>query len=144
MPTPIPYPPAPATPACVMLLIPVELVPIVGAGLADMEARRRWITDSDHQLGYRAFVALQDQLMTNCLDTLIAEIRALRGVKPDYASVPAEDRTTDMYRDFNDLIDHLNTITFALRGGEEPDDHILLALRGIVAASETRNIIDEL
>lgn len=141
---PIPFPPAPLAPSCVLLLIPVELVPIVGARFADMESRGRWLTSEDYQLGYAAFVELQAQLMSNCLDSLIAEIRALRGIKPEHAGVPEDERTIDMYRDFNDLIIHLNTITFALRGGEEPDDHILLALRGIVAASETRNVIDEL
>lgn len=144
MPKPIPYPPAPATQTCVMLLVPVELVSIVGARFADMESRGRWATDSDYELGYRAFVELQAQLMNNCISDLIAEIRAIRGVKPEFVDVPTDERSTDMYRDFNDLIAHLNTITFALRGGEEPTDHILLALRGIIEASETRNIIDEL
>lgn len=127
---------------CVLLFVPVELVPIVGSLFAQLEARRKWATADDWQQGYRAFIDLQDQLMNNCLETLIQEIRALRGVKPEYAGVAVEDRTTDMYRDFNDLIGHLNPIIFALRGGEDPEDNILQALRGDTAADDTRNVID--
>jgi len=80
--------------------------------------------------------------MTNCLDSLIAEIRAFRGVRPEYAATPEAERTIDMYRDLGDVAAHLNAIVFALRGLEEPDDSILEALRGIVPADEERNIIE--
>lgn len=138
------YPEPPETPTCALVLVPIELVPIVGALFGRMESRHQWATESDWQQGYKAFVELQDQLMNNCLDALITEIRALRGVKPDYVSVPVEERTTEMYRDFNDLIGHLNTIIFALSGGQEHTDHILMALRGEIPASAARNVIEEL
>lgn len=138
------YPDAPIEPGCVVLFIPVELVPIVGGAFKTMEQRRKWATQEDFEQGYRAFADLEAQLMNNCLVELIAEIRAIRGVKPEHSSVPVEDRTTDMYRDFNDIIGHLNTMIFGLTGGIEHDDSILMALRGTVEASETRNVIEEL
>ena len=127
-----------------MLLIPVELVPIVGALLHRMERYTQWETSADWQLGYKAFTELQDQLMNNCLDSLIAEIRALRGVKPDFVDVPVEERTTDMYRDFNDIIGHLLPIIFALRGPEDIPDSLIEALRGDTPADSTRNVVDQL
>lgn len=138
------YPAPVVPPACVLLAIPVELVPIVGALFARMERRSAWSTAADHQLGYKAFVELQDQLMNACIDELIQEIRAIRGVKPDYESVPVDERTTDMYRDFNDLIGHLLPIIFALRGPEDIPDSLIEALRGETPASATRNVVDQL
>lgn len=129
---------------CVLLFVPAELVPIVGSLFGQLEARHKWASAADWQLGYKAFSDLQDQLMNNCLETIVQEIRAIRGVKPDYSSVPVDERTTDMYRDFNDLIGHLNTIIFALQGTEDPEDSILQALRGDTAADATRNVIDYL
>jgi len=136
------YPEPPAEPTCVLLLVPIELVPIVGALFGQMEQRRGWKTTADWEQGYKAFVQLQAQLMSNCLADLIAEIRALRGVKPDYTGVPVEDRTTDMYRDLNDIIGHLNTLIFALSGGLDNDDNIMQILRGDTPATDTRNIVD--
>jgi len=136
------YPDAPAEPGCVVLFVQIELVPLVGGLFKRLEQRRRWATEEDWQQGYRAFVELEAQLMSNCLDSLIAEIRAFRGVRPEYESTPEAERTIDMYRDLGDVAAHLNAIVFALRGLEEPDDSILEALRGIVPADEERNIIE--
>lgn len=138
------YPDPPDVPGCVLLFVPVELVPIVGGAFKRLEARRLWASESDWEQGYRAVVELEAQLMDNCLDSLIAEIRAFRGVRPEYAATPEDERTIDMYRDLGDVAAHLNAIVFALRGLEEPDDSILEALRGIVPAGEDRNVIDQL
>jgi len=138
------YPDAPAEPGCVLLFVPIELVPLVGGAFKRMEQRRRWSTELDYEQGYRAFVELEAQLMNNCLDTLIQEIRAIRGVKPDYEETPIESRTTEMYRDFNDIIGHLNTLIFYLGGGEEHADNIIKILRGIDPATEERNLLDML
>lgn len=141
---PYEYPSPPIEPTCVMLFVPVELVPIVGALFSQLEKRSRWIDDANWLQGYTAFVDLQEQLMSNCIDTLVQEIRAIRGVKPDYESIPVEERTTDMYRDFNDIIGHLLPIIFALRGPEDIPDSLIQALRGDTPASDTRNIVDQL
>lgn len=98
------YPEAPATPSCVLLFVPVELVPIVGGLFASLERRAKWATDSDHMSGYRAMTALEAQLMSDCLTGLIQEIRNARGVLPDFVSTPIVDRTSDMYRSFNDIV----------------------------------------
>lgn len=138
------YPDPPDVPGCVLLFVPVELIPLVGGSFKRLEQRRLWASESDWEQGYRAFVELEAQLMSSCLDSLIAEIRAFRGVRPEYASTPEGERTIDMYRDLGDVAAHLNAIVFALRGLEEPDDSILEALRGIVPAGEDRNVIDQL
>jgi len=41
--------------------------------------------------------------MTTCVSDLVAELRALRGIKPEYESEPLETRTTDMYQSFTDI-----------------------------------------
>lgn len=136
------YPETPENPSCVVLFIPVELVPIVGSLFSQLESRRKWASDADWSQGYKVFVDLQDQLMNNCLATLIQEIRDIRGVKPEYVTVPIADRTTDMYHDFNDLIESYNVIIAALCGSGIPTDNILQALRGDTAADGTRNLIE--
>jgi len=141
---PLVYPQVPEVETCVLLFIPVELVPIVGGLLSQLEARKRWESAEDWEKGYKAFTSLQDQLMNSCLQTLIAEIRALRGVKPESEATPIEERTTDMYRSFNDIIDVLTPILLAMRGSEPIEDSIIEALRGTTPADETRNIVDQL
>lgn len=97
--------PAPAEePTCVLLFVPIELAPLVGGLFKRMEQRSEWATASDWQLGYKAFVELQDQLMSNCTSDIVAELRALRGLNPLYETVPVESRTIDMYRSFNDIL----------------------------------------
>jgi len=98
------YPDTPEIPSCVLLFVPVELVPIVGGLFASLERRAKWATDSDFMSGYRAMTALEAQLMADCLGNLIQEIRDARGVLPAFVSTPIVDRTSDMYRSFNDII----------------------------------------
>ena len=106
------YPNPPENPSCAMLLVPTELVPIVGAAFSQLEKRNRWVSYADWQQGYLAFTELQAQLMNSCLTDLIQEIRDFRGVKPVFASVPVEDRTSAMYNDLNDILQS----TIAMRG----------------------------
>jgi hypothetical protein len=96
----------------VLLFVPVELVPIVGGLFASLERRAEWATDSDFMSGYQAMAALEAQLMSDCLGNLIQEIRDARGVLPDFVATPVIDRTSDMYRSFNDIIQ----ATFDSRG----------------------------
>lgn len=138
------YPDPPTQPDCALLFVPVELVPIVGALLGQLEQRHRWATDADWEQGYRAFVDLQAQLMSNCMGQLVKEIRALRGIKPDYVDTPEDERTIDMYRSLDDLTVYFNTLIFGLTGGLPHDDFVLSILRGTVEASETRNVLDKL
>jgi hypothetical protein len=120
---------------CVLLLIPSELVPIVGSLFGQLESRRKWASDADWQLGYKAFVELQDQLMNNCLTDLVQEIRDLRGVKPDYVGVEPALRTSDMYRSLNDLIQSMQDMRGILNDGWFTDQYatiadVVQALRG--------------
>lgn len=98
------YPDPPPVPTCAMLMVPVEIAPIVGALFSQMERRSAWESESDWRNGYQAFADLQVQLMNTCMEDLIAELRALRGLKPEFEIVYPEERTSEMYRSFNDVI----------------------------------------
>lgn len=98
------YPEPQAAPQYTLLCVPLELAPIVGGLFASLEPRTAWKTDQDWQKGYRAFVSLQDELMAGCLDKLIAELRAARGVRPEYTATPEADRTIGMYYSLGDLV----------------------------------------
>jgi hypothetical protein len=65
------FPGASGLDTCVLLFVPVDLVPIVGGLFGQLEARSRWATPDDWQQGYRAFTALEKQLMDQCLGPLI-------------------------------------------------------------------------
>lgn len=121
------FPSAPETPSCVLLLVPVELVPIVGGLFASLERRAKWATDIDYTLGYQAMTALEAQLMSDCLGTLIQEIRDARGVLPDFVSTPVIDRTSDMYRSFNDIVQSVNDARGILVDGWFTDTQATLA-----------------
>jgi hypothetical protein len=151
------YPDPPIEPTCVLLFIPVELVPIVGALFGRLERRTEWATVLDWQLGYKAFVDLQEQLMNNCLRELIDELRAARGVLPEYEDVPIVDRTVDMFRSLNDVLAGLlllrgvvqgetlatlADLVLALRGVDAPADHVLMALRGETESDSERNVVE--
>lgn len=127
---------------CSILFVPLYLLPMLGALFSQMEKRVRWQSDSDWEQGYKAFAELQDQLMNNCVETLVQEIRALRGIKPAYIDVPQEDRTIDMYNDVNDVLESLLSIIVVLRGTDAITDSIIMALRGEVNSSATRNVAD--
>jgi hypothetical protein len=65
------FPPASGLDTCVLLVVPIDLVPIVGGLFGQLEARSRWATPADWQQGYRAFTALEKQLMDQCLKQLV-------------------------------------------------------------------------
>lgn len=128
----------------VLLCFPSYLVPFFRYLFAYMQEEKTWATREDWKKGYKAAAELEAMMASGCIDDIIQELRALRGVKPDYVSVPVGERTTDMYRTIGDLIEHINTLIFAISGGEEHDDHIMMILRGTEPASAERNIIEEL
>jgi hypothetical protein len=97
------FPLEPENTTCVMLLIPSHLVPIVGSLFGSLELRAKWLTEDDWEQGYKAFTALEAQLMNSCLQDLIQEIRDLRGVLPDFVETPIEERTSDMYNSLNNV-----------------------------------------
>jgi len=121
------YPEAPEQPSCILLFVPVELVPIVGAQFAQLEQRHRWATTDDWQLGYAAFVDLEAQLMNNCLDSLIQEIRDFRGIKPDFVETELVDRTSDMYQSLNDIMASMLEMRGVLVDGWFTDQSATLA-----------------
>ena len=96
---------------CVALFIHADLLPIITAQLLPLLEARLWHEDS-YSLGYHAISEVFSQMTNNCLQDLIQEIRDFRGVKPDFASTPIEERTSEMYNSLNDSFAQL----LALRG----------------------------
>jgi hypothetical protein len=80
------------------------MVPILAGIVGILESRGAWETDSDWQQGYQWAVELQEALLNSCVQDLIAEIRALRGVRAEAESTPPEDRTIDDYYSLADLL----------------------------------------
>lgn len=134
---PYTYPDALVPPNCVMLLIPGELVPIVGALFTQLEKRQRWASDADWIKGYHAFTELQDQLMNSCLTDLIQELRDFRGLKPEFVGVPVEDRTSAMYNSLNDILQSTMNMRGVLADGWFADQFATLA--DIVQAQRGQN-----
>lgn len=88
---------------CILLAIDRDLVPIVAGVLYPLTTPRLW-DQASYQAGYYAITEVLAQMTTQCLSDLVQEIRDARGVLPDFVSTPIPDRTSDMYRSFNDLI----------------------------------------
>jgi len=94
---PDPYP----TGACVLVPMDIGLLPIIIGQLSPLLEKRLWVADS-YQAGYYAIVEVLYQMTTCTMDSLIQEIRDFRGIKPEFAETPIEERTSDMYNSLND------------------------------------------
>lgn len=88
---------------CVLVPIDVSLVPLISGALIEFTEKRTWTHDG-YENGYRAFQEVLLAMASPCFTQLAQEIRDLRGVMPAYASVPIEDRTSDMYNSLNDTM----------------------------------------
>lgn len=87
-----------------LVCVDQAMVPILAGIVGILESRGAWETDSDWQQGYQWAVELQEALLNSCVQDLIAEIRALRGVRAEAESTPPEDRTIDDYYSLADLL----------------------------------------
>jgi hypothetical protein len=88
----------------VLVCVPVRLIGVVSYLLSYGQWRKWWDTDDDYRQGWNALADLQRQMMNNCLSDLIAEIRALRGVRAEAESIPPENRTIEDYYSLADLL----------------------------------------
>jgi len=88
---------------CELAIFPVAVVPYA---LGALEARTTAYTWSDdgYVRGVQLIRSLQMSLLCGGMGDLVAEIRALRGLKPIYVTTPVEERTIDMYQSLNDLM----------------------------------------
>ncbi|NJL33081.1 MAG: hypothetical protein HC893_03545 [Chloroflexaceae bacterium] len=71
-----------------LLCIPGHLVPLVGGLFSQFEHRDWYVDSASWEQGKQVALELQEQLMTNCLSSLIQEIRNARGLRPDAVPVP--------------------------------------------------------
>lgn len=56
---------------CVLVALPVALVPLVTGALQKYERRYLWATDADYERGYNALAEIQAQMSNKCLQELI-------------------------------------------------------------------------
>lgn len=96
---------------CVLISVDVGLLPILTSQILPLLQARLWEVES-FQTGYYAISEVLSQMTNSCITQLVQEIRDFRGVKPDFASTPVEERTSDMYNSLNDSFAQL----LALRG----------------------------
>jgi hypothetical protein len=87
---------------CIVVAIDRLLVPIIIGQLLLLLEPRSWDQES-YQAGYRAVTEVLAQMTNNCFTAFVQELRDFRGVKPDFVSVPVDERTSDMYNSLNDL-----------------------------------------
>jgi hypothetical protein len=62
-----------------LLCVPVSFIPFFRRFFAVMQKEYVWQTRADWYVGYQVFAEMEVQLMSNCIERLIVEIRALRG-----------------------------------------------------------------
>jgi hypothetical protein len=62
---------------CVLVPIPVVIVPIVAGLLRQLEAREAWNTEQDYEQGYNAIVELEALMINNCLEELVESNRQI-------------------------------------------------------------------
>jgi hypothetical protein len=88
---------------CELAAFPVAVVPYALAALEYRVPKYVW-SEEGYVRGVQLIRSLQMAMLCGGMTDLIAEIRALRGILPAYITTPPEDRTIDMYRSLNDLI----------------------------------------
>lgn len=113
-------PPEPSD-CAVLLCVPAEWVPAVAGKIAELEWRESWASEDDWRAGAQLAAELQEQLMGNCVNDLIAEIRALRGVRVDAEATPEASRTIDDYYSLRDV-----ALPLTPEGDQWPDGDINL------------------
>jgi len=79
--------------------------------LQQFTEKRVWEQDSYHD-GYLAIQGVIAAMTSNCTGAIVDELRAFRGIKPEFAGTPIEEQTSDMFNSLNDLLQS----TLALRG----------------------------
>lgn len=85
---------------CIMVAIDRDLAPIIVGVISPLLEERLWVANN-YQEGYYAITEVLSQMTNDCLSNLVQEVRDLRGVLPEFAAVPIEERTSDMYNSFN-------------------------------------------
>jgi len=88
---------------CELAAFPVAVVPYALAALEHRIPPYIWADDS-YVRGVQLVRSLQMALLCGGMTELIAEVRALRGLDPAYVTTAPEDRTIDMYRSLNDVL----------------------------------------
>lgn len=88
----------------VLVCVPVDYIPFFRTFFEQMQRRQTWRSHADYAAAYQVFAQIEVNMVSGCIADLIAEVRALRGLKPDFAAVDPLARTTDMYFSLGDLL----------------------------------------
>jgi hypothetical protein len=97
---------------------------------------RLW-TKNDYLAGYYAISEVIAHMTSTCLIDFAQEIRDLRGVKPEFASTPIAERTSDMYNDLNTLFAQLLEMRGIMDDGWFTDTYT--TLKDVVQAQRGTN-----
>lgn len=89
---------------CVLVPVRTALLPYVAGALRQLEAREFWESEADYQAAYNAVAEIEASMLNSCMTDLIDELRAARGVRPEFASVDPTLRTADMFYSLADLL----------------------------------------
>lgn len=114
-------------PSGACLLVPVDIVfaPVLICQFLPLLEARSWVP-ADFQAGYQAISQVIAQMSTCTLADLIQELRDFRGVKPEYVSIPVEERSSDMYNSLNDLFYQLLQLRGIMNDGWFEDSYATL------------------
>lgn len=122
--------------SCVLVPVDVTLVPLMVETLSPLLEARLW-TVNDYLAGYYAVSEVIAHMTSTCLIDFAQEIRDLRGVKPEFASTPVEERTSDMYNDLNTLFAQLLELRGIMDDGWFTDTYT--TLKDVVQAQRGTN-----
>lgn len=103
--------------ACYLVPIRADLVPFVAGALRQLEAREMWLTEADYEAAYNAVAEIEAAMMNNCIADLVDELRAARGIKPDFVAVDPLLRTTDMYHNLGEVMMSITAARGVLSSG---------------------------
>lgn len=90
---------------CFLWFVPGKVAPHILGALEVLLTREAWVNDEDWAEGRNHIISVIGGAYMVCAADLIAEIRALRGVREDRESIPPEERTTEDYVTLRDLKD---------------------------------------
>lgn len=121
---------------CVLVPIDTALIPLISGAIADLLPSFRW-RDDEYQAAYEAINGVLASMTALCASQLVQELRDFRGVMPAYASVPVDERTSDMYNSLNDLFAQLLEMRGIMSDGWFTDTYT--SLKDVVQAMRGTN-----
>lgn len=90
---------------CWIWFVPGSVAPMLLGAMEALLVREAWADDDKWAEGRNSLLSVKKGAYMLCAADLIAEIRALRGVREESEAIPPEERTIDDYVTLRDLLD---------------------------------------